>query len=100
MKCKKCGGERGIFLAHPPKSPFCDFCLTREFGKEGETMDEYDAAVIDKQMQREMEDQERPIVKYCKDCAHQEVCYFRIDEGHDCLDFLSGPTKDTRNVKR
>jgi len=32
MKCKKCGRERGIFLAHPPKSPFCDFCLKREYG--------------------------------------------------------------------
>jgi len=32
MKCKKCGRERGIFLANPPKSPFCDFCLNRKYG--------------------------------------------------------------------
>ena len=43
---------------------------------------------------------ERPIVKYCKDCAHRNVCHDRMDEEHDCVDFLSGPTKDSENVRR
>jgi len=60
MKCKGCGREMGIYLSRPPKSPFCDFCLNRKYGRS----------------------QDRPIMERCK-ATEQRGRQCELEEGHE-----------------